>query len=224
MIRESMGDEQRGLANCLFYPRPVSGNFEELKLRKNFAFFNFSEYVDDVSQADVYFTISNIINTLRSNDLKLGKDKKPVKSLQQSAFVRNLLDPANFDRFNDGIIQASLLRSACAEELSYHIDTELSQIMFGTFETLIKYHEQDQGEALLEFLYALATRKLSLKLPNIVGIIGLIRKNCKEEILLAFGNYAEEKLILEPERKRKEWEQKLAVKTKTPEQGEAISG
>lgn len=209
LLQQSMGDEQRGLANLLFYPRPVNGQFEELKLRKNFAFFDFSGYVDDVTQADVYFTISNIINTLRNNDLKLGKDKKPVKSLQQSAFVRNLIDPANFDRFNDGIIQASILRSACAEELAYHIDSELSLTMFGTFETLIKYHEQDQGEALLEFLYALALGKLSLKLPYVSQIIALIRKNCKEEILLEFGHYIEQKLIIQPERKRKVWEEKL---------------
>ena len=209
IIQQSMGDSNRGLANKLFYPRSINGTFEELKLQKNFAFFNFTDYVDDVTQADVYFTISNIINTLRNNDLKLGKDKKPIKSLRQSAFVRNLIDPANFDRFNDGIIQASILRSACAEELSYHIDSELSQIMFGTLQTLIKYHEQDQGEALLEFLYAIAIKKLSLKLTYITEMLILIRANCKEEILLVFGDYIEYKLITEPEKKKKEWEEKL---------------
>lgn len=66
---------------------------------------------------------------IRVFDLKLGKDKKPVKSLQQSAFVRNLIDPANFDRFNDGIIQACILRAACPEELAFYIDSELSQLM-----------------------------------------------------------------------------------------------
>lgn len=215
-IQQSMGLDKRGLANQLFFPRATTGTFEELILRKNFAFFNFTDYVDDVTQADVYFTISNIINTLRSNEIKLGKDKKPVKSLQQSTYVRNLLDPANFDRFNDGIIQASILRGACAEELSYHIDTDLSQIMFGTFETLIKYHEQEQGEALLEFLYALATSKLSLKILHLREVIKLLRAQCKEEIILTFADYTEYLLIIEPENKRLEWEAKLAIKPELP--------
>ncbi len=212
IIQQSRGLDKRGLANELFLPRATTDTFEELKLRKNFAFFNFTDYVDDVTQADVYFTISNIINTLRSNELKLGKDKRPIKSLQQSTYVRNLLDPANFDRFNDGIIQASILRGACAEELSYHIDSDLSQAMFGTFETLIKYHEQEQGEALLEFLYALAINKLSLKVTHLSEIIKLINTRCKAEILLTFGAYVEYLLITEPANKRKEWEAKIAVK------------
>lgn len=75
---------------------------------------------------------------------------------------------------------------------------------------MIKYHEQDQGEALLEFLYAVAN-KLSLKLPYIAQLIELIKKNCKEEILLEFGAYIEYLLIIEPEKKRKEWEEKLKL-------------
>ena len=54
-------------------------------------------------------------------------------------YVRNIIDPANFSRFNDGIIQASILRAAYPEELSYGIDNDTSQEMTNTLETIIKY-------------------------------------------------------------------------------------
>lgn len=209
ILLKSMGDTERGLSNNLFYPRFLTSKIEQLDIRRNFAFFNFHEYVNDVSQADIYFTISNIINTLRNNELKAPKSDKQLKSLVQSTFVRNLLDPGNFDRFNDGIIQASILRAAKPEELAYHIDPELSLEMFGTFQTLIKYHNQEQGEALVEFLYALAYEKLSLTKSHLKDIIFQIREKCLEKIFHCFADYIEYKIFSEPEDKKKEWEKKL---------------
>src|SRR5690606_7896356 len=81
-LQTSTGDAERGLSNKLFYPRLLKGNKqEELNIRKNFAFFNFDGYVDNVSQADIYFTISNIINTLRNSN---GNPDKADRTLKQS--------------------------------------------------------------------------------------------------------------------------------------------
>ncbi|PQA59851.1 hypothetical protein [Siphonobacter curvatus] len=162
IIYKSLSNTQRGLSNNLFYPRYKfqTNETEELILRKNFAFFNFDNYYQHVSQSDVYFTISNIINQLRSSN--------GSKQLIQSPYIRNLLDPANFDRFNDGIIQASILRCARPEELNYSLDLVASQAMSATLETLIRYNTQEQGEALLEFLYAIANKKMSLMKEHIL--------------------------------------------------------
>lgn len=211
MLQKSEGAEMRGLSDQLFFPRLTDGEIEELRIRKNFAFFDFDNYDEDVSQADIYFTISNIINTLRNNDLIPPKKSVPVRSLAQSPFVRNLLDPGNFDRFNDGIIQASILRAAKPEELAYHIDADLSLEMYGTLQTLIKYHTQEQGEGLVEFLYAIATTKLSLTKMHLQSVIVMLRENCKEELILCFTDYIEYKLLVEPVEKKKEWEGKLKM-------------
>lgn len=208
-LQKSEGAEIKGLSERIFYPRITNEEIEEIRIRKNFAFFNFDNYDEDVSQADIYFTISNILNTLRSNDLTLPKSSTQMKSLGQSPFVRNLIDPGNFDRFNDGIIQASILRAAKPEELAYHIDADLSSEMHGTLQTLVKYHDQDQGEALVEFLYAIAITKLSLTKVHLKSIIGIIREACREQFLLCITDYIEYKLLLEPEEKKKEWQKKL---------------
>ncbi len=138
LLQRSFSDTERGLVNNLFYPRVSVYPYEELTIRKNFAFFDFDNYADDVAQSDIYFTISNIVNFLRNTN-------KSDKSLKQTVFVRNLLDPGNFNRFNDGIIQACILRTGCSDELSYSIDSELSQEMYNLLETLIKYHKRRTG-------------------------------------------------------------------------------
>jgi len=164
LIDISMGNQERGLANKLFLPNT---NGDELTLRKGFAFWNFTSYVDTVSQADVYFTISSIINGLRHS---LNNDQ----TLTQTEFVRNLIDPGNFHRYNDGIIQASILRAAYASEICYHIDDVLSAYMLSILEKIIMDHKSPQGEGLLEFLYAISIQKLTLKREHLMKVSQLL--------------------------------------------------
>lgn len=187
-IQNSFDSTTRGLSDSLFYPVITKKPYEQLRIRNNFAFWNFDDYLKDVCQSDIYFTISNIINSLRNSD-------KIDKSLCQSSFVRNLISPANFNRFNDGIIQASILRSANADELSYSIDYEMSLEMKNILETLIKYHEEEQGEALLEFLYAIAVRKLSLKEEHLSEVLEFLKDNCSNDIIGYFSLFIKKNII-----------------------------
>lgn len=195
ILESASGTASRGLSEKLFFPRISTKNPEELQIRKNFAFFDFHNYVDDVTQGDIYFTLNNIINSLRNSD-------NIQSQLKQAVYVRNLLDPHNFSRFNDGIIQASILRSAFPDELSFGIDYNSSLDMYNTLETMINYHEQEQGEALLEFLYAIAIKKLTLAQPHLIDILVLIKQNCKNEIFECFRLFIQENLIDKPERLR----------------------
>lgn len=192
-LEASTGDSERGLANKLFYPRLFKGNKqEELNIRKNFAFFNFDDYVDNVSQADIYFTISNILNSLRNSN---GNSDKADRTLKQSIYIRSLLDPANFSRFNDGIIQASILRAAYSEELSYSIDVEVSQEMTNTLETIIKYCDDEQGEALIEFLYAIANKKMTLMKVHLQKIINQLKDRKQDDLIKCFTTYIDKNIL-----------------------------
>lgn len=194
MLESSQGDKEKGLANKLFYPRFSNSKVEELNIRKNFAFFNFDDYDKHVSQADIYFTISNIINTLRNSNPNSNSEKSE-RTLKQSVYVRNILDPANFSRFNDGIIQSSILRAAYPEELSYGIDNDTSQEMTNTLETIIKYCVDEQGEALLEFLYAIADKKMTLKKLHLKKIIDLLNKRTETDLIKWFAKYIDKKVL-----------------------------
>jgi hypothetical protein len=160
LIDQSMGTDNRGLSNNLFLPT-TSGT--PLRLRKSFAFWTFKDYTEKVSQADVFFTMSAVINGLRHS-------KSNEQSLTQTEFVRNLIDPSNFHRFNDGIIQASILRAAHPQEVCYHIDDKLSHDMLVILEKIISSHASDQGEGLLEFLYAICIQKLTLKHEHLLSV------------------------------------------------------
>lgn len=196
MLNRAAGDQSRGLCQQLFFPRITTTPREELELQKGFAFWDFPKYMDDVVQSDTFFTISNILNTLRNSD-------KPDRQLKQAVYTRNLLDPANFNRFNDGIIQASLLRAARAEELAYAMDYEISQEMFNILETVITYHKQQQGEALLEFLYAIATKKMTMDHTHLRAVLDLVNQKCTHEFFKCMAAYIQKKLIDEPEELRR---------------------
>ncbi len=142
--------ENRGGSNELFY-----SNFqnEELEIRKNSAFFNNNEYFQNISQSDVYFTISCVLNNMRNNQ---------QDGLFQTTFVKNLIDPFIFNRFNDGIIQASILRASKANELNFSLSYNQSNNMLSLIKTFIKHREEQQGEAIFEFLYSIAIGKLRL--------------------------------------------------------------
>ena len=73
-----------------------------------------------------------------------------------------VLDPENFLRFNDGVLQASLLRAARAHELDYSAAPELSEIMREFLEKVFQNHHRSYGEAAPEFALALASGQLRL--------------------------------------------------------------
>ncbi|MBY5494219.1 hypothetical protein [Rhizobium leguminosarum] len=130
-----------------------------LELRPSFAFWD-GDYKDEIiKQGDVFATIASILESRRKPS-KTGQ----ASALVQSPFHMNVLSSENFTRFNDGIIQASMLRAAFPHELSYaHATTanhsaKISHLIV----KMLEHHADSQGEAVLEFLVALATRQLTL--------------------------------------------------------------
>ena len=142
--------EKRGGSDEIFF---CNFNNERLEIRKNSAFFNNNDYYKNISQSDVLFTISCVLNNMRNNK---------IDGLFQTNFVRNLIDPFIFNRFNDGIIQASILRSAKKDELNYSLSFTHSNNMLLLLKTFIENKEIFQGEAIIEFLYSIAIGKLRL--------------------------------------------------------------
>lgn len=207
MLNDSMSNTQKGLANKLFYPSVYDRG--DLILRKNYAFLAYPKYHINLSQADVYFTISSILNKLRN--------AREGDNLKQSEYVRNLLDPNNFNRYNDGIIQSSLLRAAHVNEISYHIDDELSLEMKGILETLISNYNSEQGEALLEFLYALASKKMTLQPAHLAGICQMVHKEVKDLMAIAMALYIEIEVLKEYNKQTSLFEENILLKKQLAE-------
>ena len=149
--------------NGLFLPT-VTG--VPLKLRKSFAFWSSIELnTDDATQADVYWTIQAILHDLRAR----------VEGGLGNAYHTTVLSPTCFDRYNDGVIQAALLRSATSLELNYSIDESYSQKMYDVIASILSNLNTDQGEAGLEFLLALWCGKLKLTESDVKRVVETFR-------------------------------------------------
>lgn len=158
----------------LFLPAPDG---RSLKLRQTFAFwsdFEFSpERLNKVSQADVYWTIQCVLHDLRNTHENQGL---------ATTYRITLISPANFDRYNDGVIQACLLRAALPVELDYRVDVVFSRQMTDVIRSVIENWQNAQGEASLEFLMALWTKRLRVNDDHLKEIAELQNGNMPEEM------------------------------------------
>lgn len=170
----------RGFSNDVFLK---TVDKQDLSLRKNFAFWTSFTYEEkEIAQSEVYFTISTIISNLEQKQI----NSHP--SLKQTNYVRNLLSPRNFHRFNDGIIQASFLRSGKTEYFAYDLDGELSLQMKEFLLSIIDKYDTADGEALMEFLLALSIRRLKLKIEDLKEVLNKAM-NCPDKIIARFSEY-----------------------------------
>ncbi|WP_064682833.1 hypothetical protein [Rhizobium bangladeshense] len=156
-----------------------------LKLRPSFAFWDGTYQTDVIKQGDVFATIASILESRRKPSKAKGSPE-----LAQSPFHLTVLSSENFTRFNDGIIQASLLRAAFPHELNYaHTTTANHSAKIGHLVLkMMERHAENQGEAVLEFLVALATRQMTLATIDLERIVSF-PKNKLPKLLAAVLPY-----------------------------------
>lgn len=129
-----------------------------LKLRANFAFWRIEEEkCEDLSQADVFVTISALLENMRS-----GKPGGDTEGLRNDAYSHAVLSPACFGRYNDGVIQAALLRAALPTELDYRDLEPASAQMKDLIAQVVAHRDKIQGEGAMEFMIALVTKRIRL--------------------------------------------------------------
>ncbi|MDN7800041.1 hypothetical protein [Burkholderia vietnamiensis] len=155
---ELLSGSASGLGNAVFMPRD-DDLVVDMRLRPDFAYWNplYAEAND--TNAAVLATAGALLQNAReSADFKDEDDR-----LATDAFQQVILNPENFTRYNDGAIQAALLRCARPSELDYSREASASQFMRDLLANIFEQHNRRQGEAACEFAFALHTRKLRLK-------------------------------------------------------------
>ena len=142
-----------GLVDNLFW----GSELEPLRLRRNFAFWDRDVDCSSASQADVFLAILVVLENMRSND-----GLTPSRRIINSTQAHTVISAGAFARFNDGIIQASLLRAALAVELNYLHSPQDSGLMAELLCGMLRHPNRPQAEALTEFLLSLASGRLRL--------------------------------------------------------------
>lgn len=138
----------------LFLPSGVQLS-DPLTLNVDFAFWE-GTYVPSAYHAEVLGTIGAVLQNARTAKLRL-----PEQQLRSPLLMHVALDPENFARFNEGIIQAALLRAALPSELDYRGDSQASAYMATLLSRVAAKFDHPQM-ATLEFLAALVTRRMQL--------------------------------------------------------------
>jgi hypothetical protein len=140
-----------------------------LKLQEGFAFW--PKVYENNSQADVFYTMSSVLQKLRTAPISASEHALRTNWLQQT-----LLSPENFGRFNDGIIQASILRGARPAELDYRDDISVSAEAARIVRRIILAADRARGEAATEFLIALATGRLRVRNDHLKELLADLPK------------------------------------------------
>lgn len=188
-LRKVTKNDVQGAGEQLFLLSPLG---KPMVLGKTFAFWNEEDSRAEFShQATVYFTISNILQGLRYS--KSLRDIAPLKE----GYILKQLDPLLFDRFNEGIIQASVLRAAKPKELDYSADDNSSNIVGSLVERMINFPEATTSEALPEFLLALCSGKLQIKKDHIKNLPQLQISSRKYPLAWILLEYAKDLLFKE---------------------------
>lgn len=152
ILNNANNDRVRGLRNEVFLPRP---NGAPLVLRPRFALWNFEYNINLTTQAEVYFTVCSILHNMRD----VSSRKGPLTQLENHQAIISAYD---FDRYSDGVIQASILRAAHPIELNYTVSRERSQEIIAVLESIFLNWNKDRGEAVYEFLFALGMKKMRI--------------------------------------------------------------
>jgi hypothetical protein len=138
---------------------------DALQLRPGFAFW-IEPYAAGPLHAEVLATISVVLQRAREE-----KNIPLEKRLSTGMFGHVALDPANFTRFNDGVIQAALLRCSRASEIDYRSDYAASDFMKALLMKMLERLDGQTGEAILEFCLALGLRRLQLVDEHLADVL-----------------------------------------------------
>lgn len=157
-----------GLEKNLFLPGPKG----ELRLRDNFAFWPDNTPCGNASQADVFLTIAAILQNLRT-----GADVQPEHRIVNDPQTHTVLSGETFTRYNDGVIQAAILRAALPIELNYCDTPEESRFVSDLIRQMVDYSDRQQGEALGEFLLAILLGRMKLANADLQNLKNTINES-----------------------------------------------
>ena len=182
-ILEKQGEGLNGSIGIHYYD--AKG---KLDLAPDFVFWPSKYEVDEIDLEAVYATISSVLQNLRDNEIDGCR-------LSANIYQHCVIDPENFVRFNDSVLQSCLWRCAMPSELDYRRSDALSSDMQRILRKIFMSCQSARGVISLDLLMGLATRwikisnetmkkviedaELYLKEPNAILLINQMKKEFK---------------------------------------------
>lgn len=140
-----------------------------LQFNKDFAFWNRVYDPSNIIHASVYLSIACALQNLR--DRPSGE----TDSLYHHVYKHAIIDPENFSRLNEGVIQASLWRAAEKAETNYSHLPDVSADFVAILENLATEIQGGTKNALADLLLGVATEKIQLHEQALTVIVTKIK-------------------------------------------------
>ena len=96
-------------------------------------------------------------------------------SLYAHVYQHSVLDPNNFSRFNDPLLQSCLWRCAYDGELDFRTPDYLSRHFLDIIKRLAKSRANGENNATLDLLMAVATMKIQLSTECISDMVTYLK-------------------------------------------------
>jgi len=146
-------------------------NNEKLAFNPHFAFWGPNYQPCNVNPSAVYVTVCAILQNLREQPpLEAGCD-----SLYAQVYQHSVLDPDNFSRFNDPLLQACLWRSAYGRELDYRSQDNLARRFGDNVTRLARCRADGEHNATLDILIGIATQRIQLPENCLANLVSQLR-------------------------------------------------
>ncbi|MBU1191867.1 MAG: hypothetical protein KKE76_09150 [Gammaproteobacteria bacterium] len=159
---EKQGEGLEGFIGCA-----PSNAIQKLSFSRDFAFWDgWGANHEHADHEAVYVTISAILQSLRQKEGLDGED-----SLRSHVYQNAVIDPENFARFNDSLLQSCLWRAANSTELDYRRSDDLSYAMTSIIYRLIDDLSSKKSESAIDLLIGIATGKISLSKKALLDLV-----------------------------------------------------
>jgi hypothetical protein len=136
------------------------GSDLKLDFSNGFVFWGDSYEASKVSHEAVYATISSVLQGLRELTWQSGDSRN---SLQSHVYKHSVIDPDNFTKLNDSLLQACLWRAANEIELDYSSSSELSATFCSIEKKLINDYVAGKENSAIDLLMGIAIKKIKLE-------------------------------------------------------------
>jgi hypothetical protein len=162
----------------------MPGSAGDLAIAPDFVYLRTDTNLAQISQADVLAVVSNLLATVRCNDVALpAANAKPGDGVQwnqmlygQVVLAPATLCPRNMRDYNDAILRAAFLRMAFKQELDFSIDEHISQEVLDVIMTELSGWSSGRGDALPEWLLSMACDRLRLHPVHVPRLLGAVRQ------------------------------------------------
>ncbi|RZT05346.1 hypothetical protein SAMN05216319_5363 [Duganella sp. CF402] len=169
-----------GLINDVYWPTPAG---TQLNIASDFTIIPTRDGSRKISQADIFAIVTSLFHKYRQ-----GVRKKP--KLVSRNYERTVIAPECFQRFSDGVLQASFLRAARGGEIAYgNCEKTVSERMFVFLMGELAATKHGGGPALIEYLIALLIGRLTLHEEHVQEFLAAVVDNSESPVMTTIAQF-----------------------------------